>query len=172
MSENTEEVQAQPSTDTVDPTQEMFKVLSEVVAAEPAAAPTQRTEVEQELAMHVAQEELVNLAVKDTTLVHAASAVFNELRYYDAIRLRAYAFDIYKKLTAEIGTTGEVPLIVKKTLPPLNSLALPNHINPNELPTKVTVSVFHREPCVDVEIEYAYRSGKNNTFTTRTRYAK
>lgn len=170
MSEQPQEIPTQELT--VDPTEEMFKALGSVAAAEPTAASDQRTDYEQTVALHRAQEDLVNQAVQDPSLVHSAAAVFTELRYYDAMRMRAYAVDIYKKLVDTISTTGTVPLVVKKTLPPVNALALPMHINPNELPMKVKVSVYNHTPSVDVEIVYEYKSGLHNTYTTSTRYMK
>lgn len=150
----------------------LMGMLSNLVEDEPKTSENQRSEYEQGQLLHQTEQKLINMAVQDNSLVHSASAVFNELRYYDAMRLKAYALDIYTKLVKVIGETTAVPLIVKKNLPVTGGLSFPLMIDPNELPTMVTVAVHHREPSVDVTITFEYRSGRANSFTTSTRYKK
>lgn len=150
----------------------LMGMLSNISEVEPEVSNKQRSDYEQGQLLYKTEQELRNMAIVDNSLVHSASAVFSELRYYDANRLKAYALDLFTKLSKIINETPTVPLVVKKNLPLTTMLGFPLMIDPNELPTQVTVSVHHRSPSVDVSIAFEYHSGRANIFTTSTRYLK
>lgn len=165
---------------TTNPTQDMefagvnhmMSVLGTIQAEEPTIAGDQRSDDEHNQVVKQAEEKLVHLANTNLNLVHSASIVFNELRYYDAARLRQYAQQTYMSLLKIIGDTVTVPMLVKGNLPDFNSLAFPLMINPNEITSEIIVSIFHKEPIIEVIFDLNYRSGRSSSYANRFKYAK
>ncbi len=122
--------------------------------------------------MYNAERELINQATTDPSLVHSATLVFQELRYYDAVRLRLYAQKSYNDLVALIKQTPQVPLVVKENLPPFNYLAFPMTINPNLITSEITVSVNHNEPNVSVSFIIKFTNAPKQMYLSAYGYRK
>jgi hypothetical protein len=122
--------------------------------------------------LYNAERELINQATSDPSLVHSATLVFQELRYYDAVRLRLYAQKSYNDLVALIKQTPQVPLVVKENLPPFNYLAFPMTINPNLITSEITVSVNHNEPNVSVSFIIKFTNAPKQMYLSAYGYRK
>lgn len=147
----------------------MFAAISNM-AETTEVAPEQRTEKEVNTIVATIEEQLTQLAMTNESLVHSATNVFKELRYYDAIRLRQYAEHVYNQLLKLIGESTNIPMVVKGNLPPFSNISFPMVIDSNALPTQLTVSIFHKEPVIEIVIDINVRSGKNMSFASRFKY--
>lgn len=152
-------------------TDHMFQAIS-TMTEETKVADEQRGEREVKQIVATVEEQLTQLALNNEHLVHSASVVFKELRYYDAIRLRPFALNVYQSLLKMIGETAAVPMIVKENLPDFNELAYPIYIDQNALPERLTVSIFHKAPVIEVVIDVTIRSGKDLAFASRFKYQR
>lgn len=165
----TDPIEIDPSqmSDPVDP---WFAGIPNINPEDPPPSPDQRTGDEFNREIKDVEKNLASLANNNLTLVHSAAVVFKELRYYDAVRLRQYALDTFRKLVSIIGETPQVPMVVKENIPPESQLAFPIMIDPNEITTKVTVSIYHDAPQLEVAFTLDFRSGKSATFSNRIKY--
>lgn len=148
----------------------VFQALSNLPTHNPQVADEQRTDEEVQKIAQAAEARLASLAQTNLNLVHSATTVFKELRYYEASRLRMYAQDVYKKLVFSIGATTTVPMLVKENLPDFNFLSFPLMLDPNLLPTELEVSIFHSEPTIEVIFDIRFRNGLVNSYSSRFKY--
>lgn len=150
----------------------LLSSLQNIKPEEPDVAQEQRPEHVQNNILYNAERELINQATSDPSLVHSATLVFQELRYYDAVRLRLYAQKSYNDLVALIKQTPQVPLVVKENLPPFNYLAFPMTINPNLVTSEITVSVNHNEPNVSVSFIIKFTNAPKQMYLSAYGYRK
>ncbi len=150
----------------------MFAALSNLPTENAVAASItdQRTEADLARLEEETKARLTSLAQNNLNLVHSASNVFKELRYYDAVRLRMYAHEVYKQLLKIIGETPTVPMEVKANLPDFNFLSFPLMIDPNHLTTEIVVSIYHREPVIEVVFDLIFKTGKVASYSNRFKY--
>jgi hypothetical protein len=155
-----------------DGIQGLLSSLATIKPEEPDVAETQRPEHLQNNLLYNAERELINQAVSDPSLVHSSTVVFEQLRYYDAVRLRMYAQRSYDDLVRLIKTTPQVPMVVKENLPPFNYLAFPMTINPNWITSEITVSVNHNEPNVSISFILKFSNGPQQMYLSAFSYRK
>ncbi len=148
----------------------MMNMLSSLPVDNAQPAEIQRTDDELATLAKKTEERLASLAQTNLNLVHSASVVFKELRYYDAVRLRMYAQNTYAQLLRMIGESPNVPVSVKEHIPEFNYLAFPMMIDPNEITTEVVVSIYHKEPTIEITIDLMFKSGKIYTASNRFKY--
>lgn len=148
----------------------MFSAISNM-SETTEIAQVQRTDNEVQAIVSTVEEQLTQLALTNESLVHSATNVFKELRYYDAIRLRQYAEYVYNQLLKMVGETPTVPMVVKGNMPLFSNLAFPLVIDSNVLPTQLTVSIFHKAPVIEIVIDINDRHGKNMSFSSRFKYS-
>lgn len=147
----------------------MFSAISNMSEVTEVAS-VQRSEKEVQSIVASVEEQLTQLALSNESLVHSATNVFKELRYYDAIRLRQYAEHVYNQLLKMVGETPTVPMVVKGNMPLFSNLSFPLVIDSNVLPTQLTVSIFHKAPVIEIVIDVNDRQGKNMSFASRFKY--
>lgn len=150
----------------------LMSALSNMPVENAAVAPVSEQRTGEELARLAQQteERLASLAQNNLNLVHSASVVFKELRYYDAVRLRMYAQNTFSSLVRMIGESAAVPIEVKQHIPEFNYLAFPMVIDPNEITVEVVVSIFHKEPVIEIVFDLNFKSGKVVSTSNRFKY--
>ena len=165
---NPEIIDSQPlNVGDVDP---WFEGIANIKPDDPKPSEAQRDVNEFNREIQQAEQQLASLATTNLTLVHSAAVVFKELRYYDAVRLRQYALDTFRKLVAIIGESPNIPMVVKEHIPLESNLAFPLMIDPNEITNSVKVSIYHDAPQIEVVFTLEYRSGKSSSYSNRFKY--
>lgn len=150
----------------------LMMALSSMPVENAVAAPVseQRSNADLEKLAKQTEDRLASLAQTNLNLVHSASVVFQELRYYDAVRLRMYAQNTFGSLVKMIGESTGVPVEVKQHIPEFNYLAFPMMIDPNEITTEVVVSIYHKEPVIEVVFDLIFKSGRVSSTSNRFKY--
>lgn len=169
---NASNVIINPDEEDPDGVSGLLSSLKNIKPEEPDAAEEQRPSHVQNNLVYNAERELINQAASDPSLVHSSTLVFQELRYYDAVRLRMYAQKCYNDLVALIKSTPQVPSIVKENLPPFNYLSFPMMINPNVITSEITVSVNHNEPNVSISFILKFSNAPKQMYLSAYSYRK